>query len=90
MVFNPIKFQDKLARYILFIFLVFFDHCAFIHRTWQEARVQFFIQNWQIITQDPWVLETVQRYKIELQNALGSPESLLLPVMSRTCLTVYW
>ena len=30
--------------------------------------LQFFAQNWQIITQDPWVLQTIQGYEIELLN----------------------
>ena len=30
------------------------------------GRLQFVAQNWQIITQDPWVLQTIQGYKIEL------------------------
>ena len=47
-------------------------------------RLQFFSQNWQHITQDPWVLQTVQGYEIELpdcpwQSRIPSP-----PVLSPT------
>ena len=48
------------------------------------GRLQFFSQNWQHITQDPWVLQTVQGYEIELldcpcQSRIPSP-----PVLSPT------
>jgi len=48
------------------------------------GRMQFFSQNWQHITQDPWVLQTIQGYEIELldlpwQSIIPSP-----PVLSPT------
>ena len=54
-----------------------------LHPQRVAGRLQFFAQNWQIITQDPWVLQTIQGYKIELlshprQTSLPSP-SLLSP-----------
>ena len=37
-----------------------------LHPQKVAGRLQFFAQNWQIITQDPWVLQTIQGYEIEL------------------------
>ena len=55
-----------------------------IHSQMVAGRLQFFSQNWQHITQDPWVLQTVQGYEIELldcpwQSRIPSP-----PVLSPT------
>ena len=32
----------------------------------KTGRLKYFIPAWELITQDPWVLQVVQGYKIEL------------------------
>ena len=58
-----------------------------LHPQRVAGRLQFFAQNWQIITQDPWLLQTIQGYKIELlshprQASLPSPPLLSPPQTS--------
>ena len=52
-----------------------------LHPRTVAGRLQFFAQNWQIITQDPWVRQTIQGYEIEL---LSHPQqtSLFPPILS--------
>ena len=47
-----------------------------LHPQKVAGRLQFFAQNWQIITQDPWVIKTIQGYEIEL---LSHPWQTSLP-----------
>ena len=58
-----------------------------LHPQKVAGRLQFFAQNWQIITQDPWVLQIIQGYEIELlshpwQTSLPSPPVLSPPQIS--------
>ena len=58
-----------------------------LHPQRVAGRLQFFAQNWQIITQDPWVLQTIRGYKIDLlshprQTSLPSPPLLSPPQTS--------
>jgi hypothetical protein len=40
------------------------------------GRIKHFLQNWRILTRDPWILETVSGYQLELR---GSPSQELRP-----------
>ena len=54
-----------------------------LHPQKVAGRLQFFAQNWQIITQDPWVIKTIQGYEIEL---LSHPWQTSLPPPPLYCL----
>ena len=50
----------------------------------QTARLKFFLPSWERITQDPWVLEVIQGYKIEL---VTPPVQQSLPPVAKLSLT---
>ena len=50
----------------------------------QTARLKFFFPVWERITQDPWVLEVIQGYKIELVTPPVQQSLPLAPKLSST------
>ena len=50
----------------------------------QTAHLKFFLPSWERITQDPWVLEVIQGYKIEL---VTPPVQQSLPPVAKLSLT---
>jgi len=55
-----------------------------IHSQMVAGRLQFFSGNWQQITQDPYVLQTVQSYEIELPDHSWQSRIPSSPVLSPT------
>ena len=53
-----------------------------LQMTTPTGRLQLLVHNWQLITQDPWVLESVQGYKLEFTQTpvqRRAPEEPHLP-----------